>query len=370
MSNADPPADNELEISIFGPGYGESILLHVGAKEWAIINSCLNETRQSAPLCYLESLGIEPASAVRVVVATHWHDDHIRGLSDIVRACTAAKFSCSLAFSKRDFFAMVTRYRKRNEIEGGSGVNEIFKIFKSLESRHQDPTYALANRPIFRFTGASALLGGECILTALSPSDAQLALFLKEIAALIPGSGTMRRAAPRTPNNVATVVWLSIGAEECVLLGSDLEETKDPLTGWSIIVEFDLRPVGVASVFKISHHGSETGYSADIWHRMLRPGAHAILTPFSRGSVLLPTEKGTERILGHTNEAYSTSHLRSRSVRRRNQTVERTIREVVGSLRTVESRFGQVRLRKVAGSPDGWGVELFGSACRLEHISS
>ena len=226
LSNADPPADNELEISIFGPGYGESILLHVGAKEWAIIDSCLNETRQSAPLCYLESLGIEPASAVRVVVATHLHDDHIRGLSDIVRACTAAKFSCSLAFSKRDFFAMVTRYRKRNEIEGGSGVNEIFKIFKSLESRHQDPTYALANRPIFRFTGASALLGGECILTALSPSDAQLALFLKEIAALIPGSGTMRRAAPRTPNNVATVVWLSIGAEECVLLGSDLERDK------------------------------------------------------------------------------------------------------------------------------------------------
>ena len=49
-------------------------------------------------------------------------------------------------------------------------------------------------------------------------------------------------------------------------------------------------------MFKISHYGSETGYSADIWHRMLRPGAHAILTPFSRGSVLLPTEKGTERI--------------------------------------------------------------------------
>ena len=71
----------------------------------------------------------------------------------------------------------------------------------------------------------------------------------------------------------------------------------------------------------------------------------------------------------HTNEAYSTSHLHSRSVRRRNQTVERTIREVVGSLKTVESRFGQVRLRKVAGSPDGWGVELFGSACRLERMS-
>ena len=140
------------------------------------------------------------------------------------------KFICSSAFTKREFLTMVTRYRKRNEIEGGSGVHEIFKFFKSLDSCHRHPTYALANRPIFRFTGASALLEVNCILTALSPADAQLALFLQEISAeLIPHQGTMRRAAPRTPNNVATVVWLSIGAEECVLLGSDLEKDEKTL---------------------------------------------------------------------------------------------------------------------------------------------
>jgi beta-lactamase superfamily II metal-dependent hydrolase len=363
------PAADELEISLFGPGYGESVVLHAGASEWAILDSCQNSTKDVAPLAYLRSLGIDPASAVRVVVATHWHDDHARGLAEVVTTCTSAEFVCASALTKQEFVAMVTRYEQRNQISSSSGVREIFGVLKNLIESGRRPTYAIANRPVCRFTNAEALLRTTCTMTALSPSDEQVELFWSEIAALMPDiRQTKRRAVAQGPNHVAVVIWLNVGNQLCVLLGSDLEETNEPRTGWSVIVDSSLSPQGTAAIFKVPHHGSDTGQSDGVWREMVGTDAYSILTPFTRGSVQLPTERGVRCILDRTKEAYSTSRLRSRSVARRNPAVERTIRETVGTLRTVEPRFGHVRLRKKYEPGSSWSVELFGNACKLQDI--
>ena len=314
-------------------------------------------------------MGIDPASAVRVVVATHWHDDHARGLAEVVTTCTTAEFVCASALTKREFIAMVARYEQRNQIACSSGVREIFGVLRHLTESGRRPTFALANRPVFRFGGAEALLVTDCVMTALSPADEQIELFWSEIATLMPDvRQTKRRAIARRPNHVAVVIWLKVGSQLGVLLGSDLEETSNPRTGWSVIVNSDLRPQGTAGVFKVPHHGSETGHSDGVWQRMIGTKAYSILTPFARGSVQLPTERGMRCILDRTEEAYSTSRLRSRSVTRRAQEVERTIRETVGTLRTVEARFGHVRLRKKYEPESEWSVELFGNACKLRDI--
>jgi len=37
---------DELEVSVFGPGYGESLAIHLGLGSWIIIDSCRhNQTR-------------------------------------------------------------------------------------------------------------------------------------------------------------------------------------------------------------------------------------------------------------------------------------------------------------------------------------
>ncbi|MBN1875905.1 MAG: hypothetical protein JXA33_16905 [Anaerolineae bacterium] len=54
-----PPAPDELEISVFGPGYGESILVHVGAGNWILVDSCLDPvSKQPAALTYLDTLNV------------------------------------------------------------------------------------------------------------------------------------------------------------------------------------------------------------------------------------------------------------------------------------------------------------------------
>jgi hypothetical protein len=74
------PAPDELEVSLFGPGYGECVLVHLGLGEWLIIDSCVNQYEGGNPaLDYLKSLAIDPAEAVRLIVASHWDDDHVHG---------------------------------------------------------------------------------------------------------------------------------------------------------------------------------------------------------------------------------------------------------------------------------------------------
>ena len=68
MSNgirSDVIKDDELEISIFGPGYGEAIALHLGFGKWVLVDSCLEpKSGKPAQLQYLESLGIDASLAV------------------------------------------------------------------------------------------------------------------------------------------------------------------------------------------------------------------------------------------------------------------------------------------------------------------
>ena len=97
------PQERELEISIFGPGYGESIVIHLGYNNWMIVDSCIDtQTRKPIPVEYLESINVDPETAVKRIVASHWHGDHIRGMSDIVKICKNATFCLSDVFKKKN----------------------------------------------------------------------------------------------------------------------------------------------------------------------------------------------------------------------------------------------------------------------------
>lgn len=39
---SEPPALNEVEISVFGPGYGEAIAVHTGNGNWLLVDSCID----------------------------------------------------------------------------------------------------------------------------------------------------------------------------------------------------------------------------------------------------------------------------------------------------------------------------------------
>ena len=91
---------------MLGPGYGEGVLVHAGGGEWLVVDSCLGADGEPAALNYLRGLDVDPSTTVKMVVATHWHDDHIRGMARLVAACPSARFCCASALKTDEFLGV------------------------------------------------------------------------------------------------------------------------------------------------------------------------------------------------------------------------------------------------------------------------
>jgi hypothetical protein len=365
LAGANPaaPASDEIEVSLFGPGFGESILIHIGADQWVIVDSCLDKTKRPAPLAYLETIGVLPAK-VKLILASHWHDDHVRGLSEIFTACQEAEFFCSNALIAEEFLQLVACVADGAMIEGSSGISEFGRILAVLEGRkkvgiHSGPHWAIADRVLWR--GKTNPVGGEDIeISALSPSDQEVVLSKVALAKLLPSPKTpKRRIVPSAPNHTAVVVTIKIGGSS-ILLGSDLEEKGDNASGWSAIVKAARFK---SSVIKIPHHGSKTAEHPKIWSELVAADAVGILTPFSRGSVNLPNNEDVLRIKKNLKHIFITCPPKIKA-KKPDGAVSKTLMEMGVELRQIPLGMGQVRLRKkISETTSAWDVQLFGSAC-------
>lgn len=366
-----PPEIDEIEISVFGPGYGESIVLHLGGNEWFIIDSCTYR-KEPAALVYLKQLNIDIGNAVKLVIATHWHDDHIRGLSKIVESCTSAKFVCSIALQNKEFTELLTAYGQRLMVESSGGVDEfrdVLKILKErgamLKSRYIPIKHAIEGRPLWpNVTVGGSESNFNCTIKPLSPSDAALHAAMLDFSKLLPKpKEAKRRLIATDPNHSAVVLWVTAG-NFSILLGSDLEEVGDSQSGWSVIINSTTRPTGKASFFKIPHHGSQNAHHPDVWTTMLDSDPVAVLTPWRKNR--LPTEEDVKRICDLTNKAYTTANFTKKGKINRDRTVEKTIKETVRNIGLLYPSFGHVRFRvKQDGSPK---IELFGDASLLNSL--
>ncbi len=364
---ASPPAKDQVEVALLGPGHGESALVHLGNGNWIVVDSCVDSgTREPAALSYLSEMGVEPAEAVRLVIATHWHDDHIRGMARLLEACPNAGFCLSAALGKEEFIAMASAYDEPHSSECSSGVREIRNVMRLLEGRPCPSRMAAPDRPVYRLDPSDSGHGHQCEVTTLSPSDAQLKKFYAEIAILMPQvKRTMQRCTSQAPNHVAVAVWMEIGPL-AILLGSDLEETTDPYTGWSVIVNSTTRPPGRAAVFKVAHHGSQTAHNNEVWSDMLVGSPLAVLTPFRRSQ--LPRPRDVARITDLTTQAYSTARVRAPKVPRADPAVRKTLREMGVTVTKAEPKIGTLRLRTGGiANFDTWTIELIREACLLSN---
>jgi len=147
-----PPSAHELELSVFGPGTGECVVVHLGDGDWIVIDSCIErESGTAVALSYLRELGVPVEKSVRLVVATHWHDDHIGGLGELFETARTAKFVNSAAHPLKNLVRLVTLGAKTGP--ASSATVEFHKVTEVLEARrHQGekrdsvgPVPALAN---------------------------------------------------------------------------------------------------------------------------------------------------------------------------------------------------------------------------------
>lgn len=341
------PARHELEISVFGPGIGECIVAHVGDGAWIVIDSCLDrQTGNAVALDYLRSLHVDLASQIKLVVATHWHDDHVGGMAEILNAAESAKFVDSAAYAFNELVKIVA-------LDGRMApqfavTKEYRGIIKMLEQRRAKgekreavgPIRALANRRLLALSDAERSLNAEVF--ALSPGDGVLNHAQAELRSALSSVEHGRRPPRQGPNQLCVVLWLRVGVLS-TLLGADLEHVSGATQGWQAIVHSTERPEGRAGIFKVPHHGSENADCPSCWTGLLSDQPIAIGTPYSPSR--LPRPADLSRLCTRTTQVFFTSDSVHYPRPKRDKAVERTLREIAVKRRALTGRMGHVRVR-------------------------
>lgn len=334
-----------------------------------LVDSCVDANREDAgpaSLQYLADLHVDP-SQVRLIVATHWHDDHIRGLAQILQTCRDARFYCSAAFRRPELLKLVKAMETSQLMEESSGIREFGDVLTLLARRRKAgsligdaPGLATANKMLHRSVGPPA-----STVTSLSPSDAAIRKSLEGFAQLLPKPlAPKRRVASPSSNDASVVLWVEM-AETAVLLGADLETTPRSDMGWKAIVASTERPTGRASVFKVAHHGSRTGHHQPVWLEMLHDQPLVATTPYANGRHRLPTATDRARIADLSHDAFLAGALPGRGARM-DSPVERTVREMTKRFSRAQGAIGHVRMRKrVTDADSEWETTCFGAWERM-----
>jgi hypothetical protein len=354
-------------MTIFGPGVGECVVLHLGNGDWGVVDSCISPG-QSVPVAlgYLSQLGIDPAESVRWILATHWHDDHIRGLADVLRACPQAKFAMSGALATQQFFQLVLEVNASNRlVSHNSSASEFAEILDLLGTRASSGY--VVGPDMYAQDGMRLYQGGHkgaAELWALSPSAATVTNAKADLVNTLLTSGSARRFKQFSPNDLSVAVLVRV-ASFSLLLGADLENAAPGEFGWKAVLSSQLRPKQPAEVFKIAHHGSSNADHAAIWDTMLVNQPIAVVTPYARLQEPRPRNTDVQRIKGRTNAVFCTTWPPTKKPRKR-QGVDGIVGGATRTRRALNTLSGSIRLRvDLDGEPANPQVELFGGAKQL-----
>ena len=367
-----PPSQDEIEISIFGPGYGESIVIHAGANKWILADSCINKKSDiPTPIKYLHDIQIDIKNAVKLLASTHWHDDHVRGISKILTECESASFIMSKALGVKEFLKFVSLY-KNDPVTQSSGLDEMAKVIQILEQRKLSDSQS----PIVKLAAMDRLLFQEVIkineknveikVTSLSPSDGTELKSLEILRKLFEGLENKKKVIPSSnPNHTSVVLWIEVGANK-ILLGADLEKTNDSNTGWSVILSDSTTVNGQANFYKIPHHGSENAHSDEVWSNLFIDDIFCALTPYNRGKKPLPSFEDIDRIIECTPNAFATAPTRIKKHKFKESVVNKSVRRSTRRVSSTLGGWGHIRMRKkINDGSNTWQIEMFGDAYKL-----
>lgn len=310
------PKNNEIEVTILGTGYGESIILFIPGVGWGIIDSFSTKIKTNTVVPALEYLkGILPQQDRRIafIALTHPHEDHYRGLDRILenflgvteRVCWYSgngtnELKQYLAFQKATGGRSLVGYPRvltsiQNSIKNGAQLRRLSELTEIIPNRRIDiEDYGSTN----------------VSLVSLSPSALNIQKYTEILLGAYPVPGrTLKPIEDREHNLISVAMLLKIGNVQMVF-GSDVETYPNTNMGWNAIITNRDFPDLSADLVKVAHHGSENGVNVSAWRKHAsNKKPIAILTPFIRGNTILPSEKGTNDLKKYTEKIGITSKI-------------------------------------------------------------
>ncbi|MBF0336280.1 MAG: hypothetical protein HQL05_00470 [Nitrospirae bacterium] len=283
-----------MEVTVFGTGYGESIVMHVPGIGWGVIDSCIMETDNGSkivpPLAYLTELQTPPEN-LSFMILTHPHEDHYMGFDVILKHYTGHISKVCLYAGKG--VRELKKYTAKKTI-AGANMDNLVKVFKAVDIiKNGGATLRYLSEMTSVFDKRNVLIkdygSTDISMTALSPNAISIDLYTDKLFKAIPEPGLPVHELDDTLHNVISVALLLKIGELQIILGSDLETgTAVHKNGWIGVLSNRDIPLW-ANFVKVSHHGSKNGFHEFAWdEHSSKKKPYAFICPFYYGSNRLP----------------------------------------------------------------------------------
>ncbi|KHE93778.1 MAG: hypothetical protein SCABRO_00455 [Candidatus Scalindua brodae] len=191
----------------------------------------------------------------------------------------------------------------------------------------------------------------EIRMMALSPSAKSKEKYRKELLNVFRvEEGTSITGKDNSDHNLISVALVLKLGNLQVVFGSDVEEGTNNETGWSGIVSNINEPSLWAHLVKVPHHGSENAHNDLAWKKFCSKGKPiALISPFLKGSVVLPKVNDLQRIKALSHKVGITGYinLKTRLKKYYTREVVRSINSTVRTMKIIEKpkKPGLIRVR-------------------------
>lgn len=329
---------NDFQITLLGTGggYGESVVVKLCDQNWFVIDSCVNPySKEILPLKYLEDNNVDLENDVKLIVCSHWHDDHIKGLDVLLDKCKNAKF----VFAVIEDFPKYLKYLdidSRDDKGSSSTTTTFMHCMEIIKSRKGVIVSAQQDKLLMRIERPRVKAEVFC----LTPTDDMLKRFQQMLPEIFKDAAKSNiRLHPFEPNDIATVLMMEVNGHVAIL-GGDLEEDAK-YRQWTYILDNSVALDGKSfSMIKIPHHGSETGFSERLWTEFACDAVTACMTSFNHGKVHLPMDEMVERYKGLATYLYLTVANTQKITR--GKTLDKAIKKLKPSLTVIPFNYGEI----------------------------
>ena len=220
-----------VNITVFGPGFGESIIIYIPSLGWGVIDSCIHRAKNVTINPALEFLKSQNVTRLSFLVLTHPHNDHFQGLNLLIEHFLGRIER--ICYYSGDGIREYRTFLARKHLLREPGLVALSQIFKKFAQAKEAGAHILKMSERTEIVRRNRYGNSEVEIIALSPSEESIARYVQLLHEAIPRKdGHFSGEMKDNDHNLLSSAILCKVQNLSLIFGSDLEVGKTKHMGW------------------------------------------------------------------------------------------------------------------------------------------